>query len=177
MDECGRGPLAGPIVGAATILNQQFPMSNLKDSKRLSEGQRNRIYKQILETGAVVAIEMISVRLINTRGIGWANKEVFKRLIKRITADRYIVDGNLKIRNALSVVKADGKVPEVMAASIVAKVTRDRLMKKLHEEFPHYGWQTNVGYGTKYHINALKEHGVTKHHRRLFVRTALRPKS
>lgn len=176
MDEVGRGALAGPIVGAAVILNYESGIMNLglKDSKKLSERQRNKLYKEILEKAKVVKIEMISVRQINNRGIGWANREVFRKLIKQIEADEYIVDGNLKIKRATSVVKADNKYPEVMAASIVAKVTRDRLMKDLHAKHPNYGWITNVGYGTKVHINAIREHGIIDYHRSLFVSTALK---
>jgi len=178
LDECGRGPLAGPLVAAAAVFNAQCTMTNLKDSKKLSEGQRNRLYKEIVEK-CVWAVEVISVRQINSRGIGWANKEIFRRLIKRVTADKYIVDGNLKIRvrgkskQIKSMIKADDKIAQVMAASIVAKVTRDEHMMRLHEEHVMYGWRSNKGYGTRYHIQAIREHGPCKHHRRVFVRTAL----
>ena len=124
----------------------------------------------------MVEVEIISARQINNRGMGWANKQVFKNLIKRTLADKYIVDGNLKIRKAVIMVKADTKVPEVMAASIVAKVTRDKLMKELHKKHPNYGWRTNMGYGTSYHIRAIKEFGVVHYHRRVFVTTALKGK-
>jgi len=172
LDECGRGPLAGPIVAAAVIL--QKPIKSLNDSKQLTPLKRQKLYHKIIKN-SVFAIEIISVRLINTRGIGWANKEIFRRLIRKIPADKYIVDGNLKIKKAVSLIKADTKVREVMAASIVAKVTRDRLMRELHKEFKIYGWHSNKGYGTKYHVAALREHGPTKHHRKLFIKTALQP--
>lgn len=178
LDECGRGPLAGPIVAAAIVLS--YEIKGLKDSKKLSSIQRQRLYTEILKSAQTIEIELISVRLINNRGIGWANKEVFKRLIKKIEAHKYIVDGNLKIKVRgktkliNSVIKADDKYPAVMAASIVAKVTRDKLMKSLSKNYPHFGWQSNVGYGTRHHISALIESGPSKHHRNMFVTTALR---
>ncbi len=174
LDECGRGPLAGPIVAAGVILIK--PVKGLNDSKKLTAEKRQKLFRKIIES-STYAIEMISVQQINTNGIGWANKQLFKRLTKKIIANKYIADGNLKLGNKIqSVVKADSKFQEVMAASIVAKVTRDKLMRELHEDFPNYGWQSNMGYGTKFHIAALREHGPSKHHRKLFVKTALQPK-
>lgn len=178
LDECGRGPLAGPLVAAGVILTR--PVPGLKDSKALTPKKRKMIFEQLVRSGAIVRIETISVRQINNRGIGWANKEVFKKLIKTLDADRFVVDGNLKIkvrdrsRLIVSMVKADSKVAEVMAASIAAKVTRDKLMGKLHMEFPNYGWGSNFGYGTRHHLLALLEGGPSKYHRSVFVNTALR---
>lgn len=175
MDEVGRGALAGPLVAAATILNAQSSIRNLRDSKKLTAENRNKIYKRIVLSGAIIVVEEISVDLINKHGVGWANKEVFKRLSKKILADKYIADGNLKLgRKIKSIIKADGNIPEVMAASIIAKVFRDRTMDHLHKQHPEYGWRSNKGYGTKYHIEALREHGMTKYHRKKFVETALK---
>ena len=174
MDEVGRGALAGPLVAAGTILDKDTKLiKRLRDSKELAPKQRLKIYNRIKKSEAVIAVEIISARQINTRGMGWANKEIFRRLKKKIPADKYIADGNLKIAGITSVIKADSKIPEVMAASIIAKVFRDRIMDHLHEKYPKYGWQSNKGYGTKYHIAAIGEHGVTKYHRSVFVRTAL----
>ncbi len=171
LDECGRGPLAGPIVAAAVILHK--PIRGLNDSKQLKMEQRQRLFGKIIKNSHY-CVEMISVRQINSRGIGWANKVLFKRLSQKLKADKYIADGNLRLGKKIqSVVKADTKIQEVMAASIVAKVTRDKLMRALHEEFPNYGWQSNMGYGTKFHIASLKKHGPSIHHRKLFIRNAL----
>lgn len=185
MDECGRGPLAGPLVASAVVLNSNFQITSskqiLNDSKKLNSKQREKAYEYILKSGAIVEVEMISVRQINSRGIGWANKEIFRRLIKKIEAEEYIVDGNLKLgrikgktHKVKCLVKADATEESVMAASIIAKVTRDKLMTEMHNEFPNYGWSENAGYGTKKHIEALKRFGATKHHRDIFVRTALK---
>jgi ribonuclease HII len=180
LDEVGRGPLAGPLVAAAIILNSQCSMLNLKDSKKLSRKQREKLFKAITESGSITKIETISSRQINNRGIGWANREIFRRLINVISADKYIVDGNLKIevknKNIKSIVKADATRKCVMAASIIAKVTRDRIMNDLHHEFPKYGWNVNMGYGTRNHIAAIKEFGTVRYHRDIYVTTALREK-
>jgi ribonuclease HII len=182
LDEAGRGPLAGPLVAAAAILNVKFRMYNLqlKDSKKLNRRQREFFYDKLMDSGSEIRTEIISTRLINNRGIGWANKEIFKKLIKQTEADKYIVDGLLKVRvrglskKIKSVVRADGTRKCVMAASIIAKVTRDRLMTELHRKFPNYNWKKNAGYGTKEHIEALKRFGETRYHRSVFVRTALK---
>lgn len=172
MDEVGRGALAGPLVAAAVVLPRK--VGGLNDSKKISHALRFKIYQKIKRSGAIIAVEEISARQINTRGMGWANKEIFKRLAGKIPADKYIADGNLKLGKKIrSVVKADTKIPEVMAASIVAKVFRDRIMDHLHRYHDRYGWQSNKGYGTKYHIAAIREYGVTKYHRSKFVKTAL----
>ena len=97
MDECGRGALAGPLVACAIVLKAQYSILRLKDSKQLSIKQRNELYKQIVNKAEVVRVEFISARQINNRGMWWANKEIFRKLIRSIRADKYIVDGNLKI--------------------------------------------------------------------------------
>jgi len=175
MDEVGRGALAGPLMAAASILNTQCSIIYMKDSKKLSKSQRERIYKELMDAKIEYVVEEISVETINEKGIGWANKELFRRLKNKLIADVYIADGNLKIEGINSEVKADNKYPEVMAASIIAKVKRDSHMRELHNLQMVYGWETNVGYGTKKHIEALRKYGMTKHHRVRFVETALKP--
>ena len=179
LDEAGRGALAGPLVAAAVVINEPIEKAirerreRIKDGKLLKPAQREKIYSLIKDVGAEIFIEIISARQINNHGIGWANKEIFRRLIKKVSADSYIVDGNLKIRKAQSIVDADATVLEVILAGIVAKVARDALMREIHDGFPHYGWSVNKGYGTKSHIEALKQYGPCRYHRSVFVTTAL----
>lgn len=185
LDEAGRGPLAGPIIGCGVILyTSRSTLETLcgikiRDGKLLTPIQRNKIFRAITPSIATVVSKSISVGSINRNGIGWANKEIFRRLIKKIPADYYIIDGNLTIgsRDASikirSIVDADATIPEVILAGICAKVIRDRMMQRLSIRYPWYGWNTNAGYGTKTHIEAIKQNGITPFHRTLFVRTAL----
>ncbi len=172
MDEVGRGPLAGPLVAAAVVLpsgfdfTRAYPDLKFGDSKKLNAQQRDAAAAIIREIALVLTVESISVDEINALGIGWANRTVFERLIMCIDADRYIVDGNLKLANlgrrsrrVRSVVRADETEPTVSAASIIAKVTRARSMCDLHGDFPVYGWDHNAGYCTKMHLDALRQHG------------------
>jgi ribonuclease HII len=181
LDEAGKGPLAGPLVAAAVVLAKKI--NNLNDSKKLSKKKRETLYSEIINSGAIVAVEIISVRSINTKGIAWAGKEVFRRLIRRVKADEYIVDGSIHpgiVRdrtNIKAVVRADGSIECVMAASIIAKVSRDALMQKIDSEFPCYKWRINMGYGTKEHIALIKQYGASKHHRSVYVTTALKNSS
>jgi len=186
LDECGRGAWAGPLVAAAVVLNcsrqrlVRIAGTKLRDSKLLNAKQRQKIYQALKKTEAEMAVEVISDRQINNRGIGWANREIFRRLIKRIEADEYIADGTIKIgkvkgRPAIkSVIDADEKIPPAIAAGIVAKEERDKLMRRMHKEFPKYGWKTNTGHGTRAHFLAIEAWGMTKYHRTVFVTTALK---
>ena len=186
LDEVGRGPLAGPIVAAAVVFPSDFVFANhfpaLKfgDSKKLSIHQREAVWSLIHEFALTVQIERIEVDDINAQGIGWANRAVFERLIMAVDAESYVVDGNLKLSNlgrksrrVRCVVRADESEQAVSAASIIAKVTRDRIMRELHTQYPVYGWDHNVGYCTREHLNAVWQFGSTIQHRRQFVTTAL----
>ena len=187
IDEAGRGALAGSLVAAAVIhpassaINKKVRIMHLKDGKLLSPVKRKQIVSRIKSLGLQIVIEEVSTLQINHHGIGWANKEIIRRLIRRIEADEYIVDGNMKLgrvrkktQRIKSIVDADATIPAVIMAGIVAKVHRDATMKTLHKQFPKYKWNKNSGYGTKKHILAIKKYGTTRFHRGVFVTTALR---
>jgi ribonuclease HII len=172
LDEVGRGALAGPLVAAAVILPNRFRHHLLRDSKLLSAEQRQTVEPLIRRAALAVEVVSVTVDLINDRGIGWANRYAFERLLELIVAPAYLLDGNLRIntdRHYHSVVGGDRLVPAISAASIVAKVHRDRMMQELHPEFPYYGWEHNKGYGTPHHREAISNHGVCHHHRTAFV--------
>jgi ribonuclease HII len=186
MDEAGRGPLAGPLVAAAVILApgfdpaREFPNLQLRDSKQMTYLQREQAFTLIKAKAQFYHVTQIEVAEINAYGIGWANRAIFERMIAAIDADFFIVDGNLKLDVPVtrwgrveSRIRADESVAAVSAASVLAKVTRDRLMETLHERYPAYGWDRNKGYGTPGHIKALREIGPCPQHRVQFCQTAL----
>lgn len=190
IDEAGRGAWAGPLVAAAVIITEeqtrklrQSTYLKIKDSKLLNISQRQCIYIQLKQLGVVMATEIISVRRINNRGINRANRESIRTLIKRLTADQYIVDGNLKLgrikdktHKIKTIVDADATYLPTILAGIVAKVERDKIMKKLHRQFPRYKWCNNMGYGTKEHQEALMKYQMTYYHRSIFVTSGLQKK-
>lgn len=181
LDEVGRGAFAGPLVAAAVVIRRDLTslISNcpvpIRDSKTLSHKQRQSIATYLIHKKIKCLFESISVEEINQKGMGWANKEIFLRLIKKAKATKYVVDGNLKLDlpslKIESRIKADRKVSQVKLASILAKLYRDKIMRKLHKSFPHYQWQQNKGYGTKAHCDAITLYGPCKHHRLLWLKT------
>lgn len=186
IDEAGRGALAGPLVAAAVITTipittiARVAKTPVRDSKTLSFVQRSRIYQAMQKLRIFIYTEIISVPDINQNGIGWANKEAMKRLVSITQAHHYILDGKINLgplpdKEAIieSIVHADAMIDAVILAGIAAKATRDTIMQKIHQEFPQYGWYSNKGYGTKYHIEALRKHNSCPYHRLVFVATAL----
>ncbi len=172
IDEAGRGPLAGPVVAAAVMLDWTRVPDGLADSKKLNASRRDEL-RQALENNAMVGVGLASVEEIDRLNILQASLLAMRRAFDDlpIRPDHALVDGN-KLPDltcpAAAIVKGDDRVLSIAAASIVAKEVRDAIMRGLAEEHPGYGWETNMGYGTKAHRQALIELGVTAHHRRGF---------
>ena len=173
VDEVGRGPLAGPVVAAAVVLDPTRIPPGLNDSKKLTAARRDALYDQILRD-ANVAIAMATVAEIDTHNILRASHIAMLRAVEGLaqTPDHLLIDGNLIPRGAAisaeAVVKGDARSLSISAASVVAKVWRDRHMVDLAQQFPGYGWDKNAGYPTAAHKSALISLGVTPHHRRSF---------
>ena len=173
VDEVGRGPLAGPVTAAAVILDPARIPAGLDDSKALSARVRVRLAQELAEC-ADVGIAHASVEEIEELNILRASHLAMQRAVARLrrTPDHVLIDGNMIPRgfgiSAQAVIKGDARSLSIAAASIVAKTCRDALMVDLAQQHPGYGWETNMGYGSKSHIEALRNLGVTPHHRRLF---------
>jgi ribonuclease HII len=172
VDEAGRGPWAGPVVAAAVILDRHNFPAGLNDSKQLSEAARSRLFEALLAQRHGIA--MASVAEIDTLNIHWATMLAMERAVAAlgVAPAHVLVDGNRLPRwshAATAVIKGDGRSLSIAAASIIAKVTRDRLMVALDGEFPGYGWADNKGYGTPAHQRGLAAHGITPHHRKSFA--------
>lgn len=173
VDEVGRGSLIGPVYAAAVILNNSINQKLLKDSKSLTKEKRNELYKYIRQN-SVWAIGQASTKEIEKINILHASLLAMKRAILKLKKkpSLVLIDGNklpiIKNYNLKCIIKGDQKISSISAASIIAKVSRDKFITKLSEEFSQYGWDTNSGYGTKKHLKAIKKFGVTKYHRKTF---------
>ena len=177
VDEAGRGPLVGAVVAGAVVLDPSNPIEGLKDSKKLTAVRREYLYEQIMEKAKAWGVGEASPAEIDEINILQATMLAMRRAIEDLTTrlgtwpDKALIDGNrcpeLPIA-AEAIVKGDAKEPAISAASIVAKVTRDRQMQILHERHPEYGFAQHMGYPTEAHFAALKQFGACDQHRRSF---------
>jgi ribonuclease HII len=177
VDEAGRGPLVGAVVAGAVVLDPSNPIEGLKDSKKLTAARREYLYEQIMEKAKAWGVGEASPLEIDQINILQATMLAMRRAIEDLTTrlgtwpDKALIDGNrcpeLPIA-AEAIVKGDTKEPAISAASIVAKVTRDRQMMSLHERHPEYGFAQHMGYPTEAHFAALKQYGACDQHRRSF---------
>ena len=173
VDEVGRGSLIGPVYAAAVILKKSINIKLLKDSKSLKKSQREILSKYIKQN-SIWSIGRASVKEIEKINILHASLLAMKRAIIKLKKkpSLVLVDGNKlpELRNykLKNIIKGDQKIPSISAASIVAKVSRDKLITSLSKKFKGYHWETNFGYGTSKHLNSIKKLGITKHHRKTF---------
>jgi ribonuclease HII len=173
VDEAGRGPLAGPVVAAAVILDDLHPICGLNDSKKLTPLRREKLYDEIRAKALCCSVAQASVEEIDRLNILQATLLAMRRAVEglRLTPSKVLVDGNrlpvLGVR-AEAIVRGDATVPAISAASILAKVTRDRWCTELDQRFPQYGFAAHKGYGTAEHLAALRAHGACPEHRRTF---------
>jgi len=173
VDEVGRGSLVGPVYAAAVILKKNINKKKLKDSKKLSKKDRELLEKYIKKNsfwaiGSASLLEIEKLNILNASLL--AMKRAIKKLKKK--PQLVLIDGNklpiINNYNLKNIIKGDQKIAEISAASIIAKVSRDRLLFKMSKKFKKYLWDKNCGYGTKYHIQAIKKFGITKYHRKTF---------
>ena len=175
VDEAGRGPLAGDVYAAAVILNNETLINYLNDSKKISEKRRELLYDEIIEKADAYCIATASVEEINSINILQATMLAMKRAVEglKITPDIALIDGNktpeLNIESRY-VIKGDATSASISAASVLAKVARDRYMKKLAEKYPQYEFDKHKGYGTKLHYEKLAEFGISDIHRKTFLK-------
>ena len=178
LDEAGRGCLAGPVVAAAVILPPEVEMPAVQDSKALSESKRQSVRQDIEERAVAAAIAASSPAEIDDLNILQAALQAMRRAAADCdpSPDFLLIDGNQWTRDLVeapwpheTVVKGDATSQSIAAASILAKTERDALMRDLHDEHPAYGWDSNVGYPTQAHYDALRTHGATSHHRQSFT--------
>jgi ribonuclease HII len=175
VDEVGRGPLAGPVVACAVVMPpDRRALSGINDSKKLSARQREKLISKILANAMGVGIGAASVREIDRLNILQASVLAVHRALKRlpVAPDHVIVDGRTVRTYGFphtAVIRGDSRCHSIACASIVAKITRDRVMHSLSVRYPQYRWENNVGYATANHLRGIAEHGITPHHRRSFL--------
>lgn len=177
VDEAGRGPLAGPVVAAAVILDDQNPIAGLNDSKKLSALRREKLYDEIRDKALCCSVAQASVEEIDQLNILQATLLAMRRAVEglRLKPAKVLVDGNrLPVLDVLAeaIVQGDATIPAISAASILAKVTRDRWCAELDARYPQYGFAGHKGYGTAEHLQALRQHGACPEHRKTFAPVA-----
>jgi len=173
IDEAGRGPLAGPVVAAAVVLPDRYSHPEINDSKKLTSRSRERLFEVIRADALAVGIGVVDSRVIDELNILRATLLAMREAVAdlQVVPDCLLVDGNQSVPLEIpqeTIVKGDGRSVSIAAASIVAKVSRDRIMEIYHRQFPYYNFFKNKGYGTAEHRQAIREHGFCKIHRRSF---------
>ncbi|QOR68542.1 ribonuclease HII [Cytobacillus suaedae] len=176
VDEVGRGPLAGPVVAAAVILPKGFKLLGLNDSKKVTDNNKNELFEAINKEALAIGIGIISAKKIDEVNIYEATKLAMIKAINQLSVkpDHLLIDAMKLPINIpqTSIIKGDSASISIAASSIVAKVTRDRLMRRMGNVYPEYGFENHMGYGTKEHMKALQEYGSTKEHRQSFAPVA-----
>ena len=172
IDEAGRGPIAGPLMVAGVILKE--PIEGLSDSKKLTEKKREALFEIIIQKSDFHVVSF-SASEIDKFGLSVLMKQALEEIMQTLQSQEYLFDGNSSfgVENLQTMIKADDKVESVKAASIIAKVTHDRVIYELDPLYPQYGLKNHKGYGTKTHIQAIKEHGYSDIHRRSYKIKAL----
>ena len=176
IDEVGRGCVAGPVVAAGVILNNNINTCEINDSKKLSAVRREKVFTY-LSSNCDYVVKLSSVEEIERINILEASLLAMRRVIKNVSNSKYnyiFVDGNISpeptMSNIINIISGDKKSLSIAAASIIAKVTRDSIMDRLDKKYPKYLWKKNKGYCTRYHIDAIRQYGITPYHRKSFLR-------
>lgn len=170
VDEAGRGPMAGPLVVGGVIFPEDFYDERINDSKKLTEKKREALYDLIIENALAYQIEVLSVEEVDTLNVYEASRTGMKRIVESLEPDFTLSDAMpLGDIPHLSIIKGDAKSLSIGAASILAKVTRDRIMKEYGKQYPEYGFEKHKGYVTKAHKESLEKYGVTPIHRKSFA--------
>ena len=176
IDEAGRGPLAGPVVVGVAIMKPESFIEGINDSKKISESKREKLYEQITEEAIDWSVGIVTEKEIDEINILNATKRALEKALDnlKVRPDRILVDALEHIDTKgvpyTSVIKGDAKIYSISAASIIAKVTRDRIMREYDEVYPEYGFAKHKGYGTAAHISAIKENGPCPLHRKTFIK-------
>ena len=174
VDEAGRGPLAGPVVAAAVIFDEEYSNPKINDSKQISAIEREQLFIEIKNSALSYAIGIVGWKQIDEMGILNASKLAMRQAVMKLNPipDFVLIDAvaiNITDIPQKAIIKGDGKVFSIAAASIIAKVSRDHLMMNYHKKYPQYGFDQHMGYGTEVHLSAIKKHGACQIHRMSFA--------